>query len=160
VSSFRTGPAQAQSGFFSIERVVAVLTPLFAAAAGLVTSAVGQLVPGVTLNKTDVTALFIAGATAAVGAALKWLHGRQVFMGLVHDSMLWSKEVEGLSGVGNIEKLLEQHKLDIVHAIENAVHAPLSVDQVVDAMVRRMGASRAGPAVPQAQGQGGAGTQS
>lgn len=59
-------------------RVVVLLTPLvFAPAAGYVTALVAKQVPGIHLDSGELTALFIAGATAAVVKAYKWLDGWQ-----------------------------------------------------------------------------------
>src|SRR5262245_57400824 len=63
-------------------RVVAVLTPLvFAPAAGWIASWAARNMPGLPkLDPTQVTAVFIAGATIAFGKAALWLHGWQQFM--------------------------------------------------------------------------------
>jgi hypothetical protein len=59
-------------------RIVAFLTPVFAGLAGYVCQWVAKNFPGTpTLSKNDLTAIFVVGATAAVAAALKWLHGWQ-----------------------------------------------------------------------------------
>lgn len=129
----------------SIERAVAILTPAFAALAGLVTSSVGQLVPGVNLNKTDVTVIFVTGATAAAAAALKWLHGRAKF---TQDTQWVGHQLTAVAGevkaspagpsLDNIEDALKAHTDQIVKAIGDAVHAPASVDQVVEAVAKRL----------------------
>jgi len=63
-------------------RLVAVLTPLvFAPAAGWIASWAARNMPGLPkLDPTQVTAVFIAGATIAFGKAALWLHGWQQFM--------------------------------------------------------------------------------
>lgn len=58
-------------------RFVALLTPLFAAAAGWVAGVVAQLVPGVQLDTAQITAFMIAAAGAAGSSAWKWLSGWQ-----------------------------------------------------------------------------------
>ena len=58
----------------SVERVVALLTPIFAAAAGKLAIIGAGL--GIQLNQTTTTAAFVTGATAAGAAGLTWLHGR------------------------------------------------------------------------------------
>jgi hypothetical protein len=65
-------------------RIVVFLTPLvFAPAAGWVTAWVAKNLPGVpALDTTQVTALFIAGATIAFGKAALWLHGWHIHMRL------------------------------------------------------------------------------
>lgn len=138
----------------SIERVVALLTPLFAALAGVITSAAGQLVPGVTLNPADVTALFIAGSTAAAAAALKWLHGRQKFVQQLHAT--WAPVghfVEGVKAdavagpaLEDIEKVLRAHTEQIISAVGSAVHAPPSVEQIMQAMAKALAHPAPAPA--------------
>lgn len=59
-------------------RIAVLLTPLlFAPAAGFVSALVAQWVPGVELDPLEVTAVFVAGAAAAVAKAYKWLDGWQ-----------------------------------------------------------------------------------
>jgi hypothetical protein len=61
-----------------LNRIVVLLTPVFAALAGWLTEWVAQHFPGTpTLDKAQLTALFIAGATYAAGQAAHWLHGWQ-----------------------------------------------------------------------------------
>lgn len=63
----------------SANRIVALLTPLiFAPAAGWLTAWAARNAPGLPpLDSTQVTALFITGATIAFGKAALWLHGWQ-----------------------------------------------------------------------------------
>jgi hypothetical protein len=58
-------------------RYVALLTPFFAIAAGWVAAWVAQHIPGTALDQTQLISFMIAATTAALGAALKWLHGWQ-----------------------------------------------------------------------------------
>jgi hypothetical protein len=60
----------------SVSRVVALCTPLFVALAGYVATLALKLPGAPVLDKGELTAVFIAGASAAGAAALKWLHGR------------------------------------------------------------------------------------
>jgi hypothetical protein len=61
----------------TIERLVALITPIFAGLAGWIVEWVSIHFPGTpTLDKAQLTAVFVAGATAAFGAALTWLHNR------------------------------------------------------------------------------------
>lgn len=60
----------------SVERIVAFLTPAFAVAAGWLSTAVAKY--GLHLDPTALAVAFGTGATAATGAAIKWLHGRQL----------------------------------------------------------------------------------
>lgn len=61
-----------------LNRIVVLLTPIFAGLAGAVVQWVAIHFPGAPhLDDTELTAVFVAGATAAAAAALKWLHGWQ-----------------------------------------------------------------------------------
>lgn len=63
---------------FPPNRIVVLLTPLlFVPAAGFVSALVAQWVPGVELDPLEVTAVFVAGAVAALAKAYKWLDGWQ-----------------------------------------------------------------------------------
>jgi hypothetical protein len=59
-------------------RVVAFLTPVFAGLAGYVVEWVAKHFPGTpTLDKGQLTAIFIVGASSGAAAALHWVHGWQ-----------------------------------------------------------------------------------
>lgn len=60
-------------------RIVIALSPLFTAAAGAVMVLVAHYLPaiGSQFSTTDLTGLFIAGATFAATKVLMWLHGWQ-----------------------------------------------------------------------------------
>src|SRR2546421_6720411 len=60
-----------------LSRGVALLTPLFAIAAGWLAGVVARIVPGADLNQTQIVAFMTVAATAAIAAAHKWLHGWQ-----------------------------------------------------------------------------------
>jgi hypothetical protein len=63
----------------SLNRVVALGTPLFAAAAGWVATWLADNVPGVTISREALEEVFIAGALVALAPAAQWLHGWQKF---------------------------------------------------------------------------------
>jgi hypothetical protein len=56
---------------------VALLTPVFAVAAAGLAGAVARAVPGAHLDQNQLVAFMAIAATAAITAALKWLHGWQ-----------------------------------------------------------------------------------
>lgn len=63
---------------FTINRVVVLLTPVFAGLAGSVAVWVAENFPGApALDSGELTAIFVAGATSGLGAALSWLKGWQ-----------------------------------------------------------------------------------
>jgi hypothetical protein len=61
----------------SLNRVVALGTPLFAAAAGWVATWLAENVPGVSISQDALEEIFIAGALIALAPAAQWLHGWQ-----------------------------------------------------------------------------------
>jgi hypothetical protein len=61
----------------SLNRVVALLTPLFATAAGAVATWLAENFPGVDISQGALEEIFIAGALAALAPAAQWLHGWQ-----------------------------------------------------------------------------------
>jgi hypothetical protein len=63
----------------SLNRVVALATPVFAAAAGWVATWVADNFPGVTISQDALEEIFIAGALIALAPAAQWLHGWQKF---------------------------------------------------------------------------------
>lgn len=58
-------------------RIVAFLTPIFAAVSGFICTFVGDNIPGANLDEAELTAFFVAGAGIAAAAAWKWLEGWQ-----------------------------------------------------------------------------------
>jgi Flp pilus assembly secretin CpaC len=78
---------------FSLNRVVAVLTPLvFAPAAAATTAWIATHFPGLpTIDPGQVVAVEIAGATAALGTGLTWLHGHQKWNSIVADLVRLNK---------------------------------------------------------------------
>ena len=93
-SSISAGPS-ADSGSLSadlsslpteaslIGRFVAILTPVFAIAAGWIAGLVAQAVPGAHLDQDQVVTFMAAAAAAALAAGWKWLHGWQQHEALV-----------------------------------------------------------------------------
>ena len=61
----------------SLNRVVALATPLFAAAAGWLATWLADNVPGVSIDQGALEEIFIAGALVALAPAAQWLHGWQ-----------------------------------------------------------------------------------
>ena len=134
----------------SIERVVAVLTPLFGAASGWVTGWVANHFPGLpAISPGDVTAIEIAGFSGAVAAALKWLHGRQKFVAFTDEAKqtledalakvratLAQNPQAGLA-VADIEQLLRTHEASIEQAIDH--HVPAAVGQALQALFAQLG---------------------
>jgi hypothetical protein len=62
-----------------LNRLVALATPLFAAAAGWLSTLLAENVPGVTIDQGALEEIFIAGALVALAPAAQWLHGWQKY---------------------------------------------------------------------------------
>lgn len=62
-----------------LNRLVALLTPVFALAAGACATWLAEHFPGVTIPEDTLQEIFIAGAIAVLAPALHWLHGWQKF---------------------------------------------------------------------------------
>jgi hypothetical protein len=58
-------------------RIVALITPVCALAAGWAASWLAENVPGLDVSKESLQAVFIAGALSVLAPALHWLHGWQ-----------------------------------------------------------------------------------
>jgi hypothetical protein len=63
----------------SPNRIVALLTPAFALAAGWAATWLADNVPGMTVSADQLQAVFIAGALAVLAPAAQWLHGWQKY---------------------------------------------------------------------------------
>jgi hypothetical protein len=61
----------------SPNRIVALVTPVCALAAGWAATWLADNVPGLDVSKESLQAVFIAGAVAVILPALQWLHGWQ-----------------------------------------------------------------------------------
>jgi hypothetical protein len=66
-----------------IGRFVAILTPVFAVAAGWLAGVIAQAVPGAHLNQNQIVAFMTAAAVSAITAGWKWLQGWQQHEALV-----------------------------------------------------------------------------
>lgn len=124
----------------SIERVVALLTPVFAAAAGWLSVEVATLV-GVQIPRGDFTAIFITGAASALGAALKWLHGRSQWVRDIHGAEAFAS-AHGIP-VAVLEDVLKAHEAQIIDGLVKVVHAPPSADALAKEIVRELWPARA-----------------
>jgi formate-dependent nitrite reductase membrane component NrfD len=127
----------------SIERAVTLLTPVFAAVAAWLTGLIASKFPGLPhLDAAQVTALEIAGFVGAASAAIKWLHDRQKFVRTA-DSVedIVAEVVRRLQvtlGPVDLEKLLDSHAEQIVEQVGQLVHAPPSVEDVVEQIAGRL----------------------
>lgn len=154
MSSFRKEPTTPQrSSVLSIERVVAILTPIFTAAGGAISTGIGSAVG---IPAKDFTDLFIAGAAPALGAAITWLLGRQKFLKAEADVQamvekayrsVMSDQKAG-PAIEDIAKLLEAHQGIIIHELAGKIGAPASAEEIAQQMLdqaerRQQAATRA-----------------
>lgn len=135
------------SGIWSIERVVALGTPLLTAAAGYCFTLLGRALPGVNLSRGQFTALFVSGAIAALTAAITWLVGRQKFVNFTQGA----HTVEHLIGdsvqknfpqtvpeLRQIEAALESHEGAIIEGVSARLGAPPSAAEVAQQIVTQL----------------------
>jgi hypothetical protein len=61
----------------SPNRIVALVTPVCALAAGWAATWLADNVPGLDISRDNLQAVFIAGAVAVLAPAAQWLHGWQ-----------------------------------------------------------------------------------
>ncbi len=76
-------PSSAPTEASLISRFVAILTPVFAIAAGWFAGVIAQAVPGAHLDQTQIVAFMTAAAVSAITAGWKWLQGWQQHEALV-----------------------------------------------------------------------------
>jgi len=76
-------PAAAPSEASLIGRFVAILTPVFAVAAGWFAGLIAQVVPGAHLDQNQIVAFMTAASVSAIAAGWKWLQGWQQHEALV-----------------------------------------------------------------------------
>src|ERR1041385_9580441 len=60
-------------------RIVALVTPVAALAAGACATWLAQHFPGIDINQGELQSVFIAGAVVALAPAAQWLHGWQKY---------------------------------------------------------------------------------
>jgi hypothetical protein len=68
-------------------RFVALLTPVFAMAAGWLAGVVARAVPGAHLDQNQLVVFMVAAVTAALAAGWKWLQGWQQHERMVAEGM-------------------------------------------------------------------------
>jgi hypothetical protein len=80
-------PSSAPTEASLIGRFVAILTPVFAVAAGWFAGVIAQAVPGAHLDQNQIVAFMTAAAVSAITAGWKWLQGWQQHEELVARGM-------------------------------------------------------------------------
>lgn len=142
----------------SIERVVTLLTPAFAALASWLTALVGTHVPGAPhLDPGAIEGIEAAAFLGTTGIVFKWLHGRQIpaVAGLkitpaqvdqMHgeiEAYLSAHSAQLKTSTGEIESVVSQ----IVPKYVPAAVAP-DVDAIVSAVVERITKGLSGTPTP------------
>lgn len=140
----------------SIERVVVVLTPIFAALAAWITGLIGTHFPGVHIDSSQIIALEIAGFTGAAAIVWKWLEGRQKFVAFTDDAKKTLDDAlekiraelaatpQAALAIGDIENLLKSHEAQIEQTID--AHVPVAVAQALQALFAQIGGAPVTPA--------------
>lgn len=147
MSSFRDRKST-KAPLVSIERVVAVLTPIFTAAGGALSTGVGSAIG---IPARDFTDLFIAGAAPALGAAITWLLGRQKFVKAEGDTQaivehaLHNVMADQKAGpaIEDIARLLGAHQDQIISALGSKIGAPASAEDIAKQMLEEIEKRRA-----------------
>jgi len=115
----------------SLNRIVALFTPVFAAGAALATGYLSKHFPGLpVLEPAEVVALEITAATSASAAALKWLHGSQQIDRLESEADTAYRAIEAHAASAGIHlpdesELLEDAESEIAHLtaqLTEAIH--------------------------------------
>lgn len=140
-------PVGEPAGIWSIERVVALGTPLFTAAAGYCFTLLAKALPGVNLSRGQFTALFVSGAIAALTASLTWLVGRQKFVNFTQGAHTVEKLVgdsvtrnfpQTVPELRQIEAALESHEGAIIDGVAQKIGAPPSAEDVAKQIVTQL----------------------
>lgn len=107
---------------FSIERVVTIATPFFAAGAALFTGWLGTQT-GVHLDAGAVEGVEIAAFLGTVGIVAKWLHGRQI---------------PAIAGLHITSAQVDQVHAEVETYLKANPQLGLDVQQVVEAVLGRL----------------------
>ena len=131
-------PVVPKTPLLSIERVVALLTPVFAGAAGWLFTALGKAIPGIDIPHDQFVTLFVGGAVLATTASLTWLFGRQKFVHFTLGAEAVTDHVakaiqdnfpQGVPQLRQIQAALEAHEAAVTGAVAQllppAVAAPV-----------------------------------
>jgi hypothetical protein len=78
----------------SPNRLVALLSPLFALAAGACSVWLAEHFPGLSISADALEEIFIAGALAALAPAMQWLYGWQKYEAREFEAQLAAEKAE------------------------------------------------------------------
>lgn len=149
--------AATKTPLISIERVVALLTPVFAGGAGWLFTILGKAIPGINIPHDQFVTLFVGGAVLATTAALTWLFGRQRFVHFTQGAEQVTDHVakaiqdnfpQGVPQLRQIEAALEAHEAAVIDGVTKAVGAPPAVAQDIATVVAPPPTTAAPEAVP------------
>lgn len=124
-------PPPSTPSLWSIERVVALFTPVFAAGAGYLFTVLTKEIPGINVPHDQFVSVFVAGATIATAAVITWLIGRQRWT-------RWGREAETMFGspvAKQIETALGGHQQAIIDGVAKQIGAPPSADDIAKQIV-------------------------
>jgi len=111
-------------------RIVALVTPVAALAAGACATWLAQHFPGIHVNQSDLQSVFIAGAVVALAPAAQWLHGWQKYEAREADAANTIKlgtlaagpvpaPVGALDDSGGVDDLAELDDLDSLDDVDD-----------------------------------------
>src|SRR5689334_17986194 len=105
-------------------RIVALVTPVAALAAGACATWLAQHFPGIDIKQSDLQSVFVAGAVVALAPAAQWLHGWQKYeareadaanaikLGTLGAAPPLPAPVSAADGSGGVDDLAELDDLD------------------------------------------------
>jgi hypothetical protein len=102
----------------SPNRIVALLTPVCALAAGWVASWIAQNFPGANISKESLQAVFIGGMAAVIAPAWQWLHGWQKFEARQADAEQLALAVDAASSTA-VALPEDDEELDLLEDLED-----------------------------------------
>ena len=95
----------------SPNRIVALITPVCALAAGWVASWIAQNFPDANISKESLQAVFIGGMLAVLAPAAQWLHGWQKFEERQADADRLATVADAIAAEPELEEDLESEDL-------------------------------------------------
>ena len=91
-------------------RIVALLTPVFALAAGACATWLAEHFPGLQISSSALEEIFIAGALAVLAPALQWLYGWQKYEAREAEATLAAEKAE--AGVPDVAVMVSTDDSD------------------------------------------------
>ncbi len=110
----------------SPNRIVAILTPVFALAAGTCATWLAEHFPALDVPASALEEIFIAGALAVLAPALQWLYGWQKFEAREAEAQVAAEKAE--SGVPDVAVMVTTDDADDDDELEDLDDLDLGAD--------------------------------